>query len=91
VEESLKDALLSAGERLSEALRMGLSERGLPNDVCVVLNGDKVVVASRSNAIRDAELGSAGVPPRPILESIARDAAPAVLLAFSEVWQDRTL
>jgi hypothetical protein len=84
VEESLSHALLAAGERLADALRRGLSEYGLPSEIHIVLDGDRVIVASRSAELRRHEVGQAGYPPGAIMEGIARDAVPEVLQAFVE-------
>ncbi len=75
MEESLKDALLQAGEHLAEAMRAGLSAQGLPSELCVFVEDGRVVVASRSAALRKAELGTAGVAPRAAMEGTARVAA----------------
>ena len=75
MEESLKDALLQAGEHLAEAMRAGLSAQGLPSALCVFVEDGRVVVASRSAALRKCELGSAGVGPRGAVEGTAREAA----------------
>jgi hypothetical protein len=75
LEESVKDALLQAGEHLAEAMRAGLSAQGLPSELCVIVEDGRVVVASRSAVLRKAELGSAGVPPRGAMEETARAAA----------------
>jgi hypothetical protein len=84
VEESLRDGLLAAGESLAEVLRLGLSERGRPSDFSVFLNGNKVVVASRSADLRDDEVGRVGSPPKGIMEGVARDAIPHILQTFVE-------
>jgi hypothetical protein len=75
LEESMKDALLQAGERLAEAIRAELSAQGLPSELCVAVEDGRVVVASRSAAARDAELGAAGVAPLGSMEKAAREAA----------------
>jgi hypothetical protein len=79
LEESLKDALLQAGEHLAEAMRTGLSAQGLPSELCVIVEDGRVVVASRSVALRKAELGWAGSPPRGAMEGAARVAATQVV------------
>lgn len=88
LEESLSEALLAAGELLAEAMRMELSARGLASELTVLVEGERVVIASRSAAVRDAEVGTASRPPAPMMESIAREAAPDLLLAISARLQD---
>ncbi len=83
MEESLKDALLEAGERLAEMFRAGLSRQGLPDEVCLIVDEGRVVVASRSAVVRQAELGEAGTPPRGVMEGLGRDAAPALVEGLS--------
>lgn len=84
MEESLSDALLVAGERLAEALRLGLSELSRPSEIHVVLDGNRIVVASQSAALREEEVGRVGCPPKAIMEGFAREAVPNVLQAFVE-------
>jgi plasmid stabilization system protein ParE len=79
LEERLTDSLLAAAELLAEALRAGLSEQGLPNDLFLRRDGKKVIIASRSAQVREWELGRAGMPPTALMESIARDSAPMVV------------
>jgi len=88
LEESLSDALLAAGERLAEAMRMRLSAHGLPSELTVLVEGERVVIASRSGAVRDAEVGIASKPPRATMERIAREAAPDLLQVISTRLQD---
>ncbi len=88
MEESLSDALLAAGEQLAEAMRLGLSAHGLPSELSVLVEGERVVIASRSGVVRDAEVGTASTPPMGTLESIAREATPALLYAISAKMQD---
>jgi hypothetical protein len=76
LEESVKDALLAAAEHLAEAVRAHLLARGLPDDVCLRVEDGRVVVASRSQVVRRAELGAAGAPPLGVMEGAARDVAP---------------
>ena len=83
MEESLKDALLQAGEHLAEAMRAGLSAQGLPSELCVFVQDGRVVVASRSVALRKAEIGSAGVAPRAAMEGTARVAAAQAVRVLS--------
>jgi hypothetical protein len=83
LEELLNDVLLEAGERLAEALRAGLAEQGLPDELHVRLDAGRVVVASRSHRVREAELGKAGVPPTALMEGIAQESAP-LLVALLE-------
>ncbi len=75
MEETLKDALLQAGEHLAEAMRAELSAQGFPSELCMFVEDGRVVVASRSAALRKAEVGSAGVAPRAAMEGAARGAA----------------
>ena len=84
MEESLRDALLAAGERLAEALRLGLSECGLPSDLYIVFDGERIVVASQSAELRLHELGRVGRPPKAIMVGYARDAVAQVLETFVE-------
>jgi hypothetical protein len=76
LEESVRDALLEAGEHLAEAVRANLLARGLPDDVCLLVEDGRVVVGSRSKLVRRAELGAAGAPPLGVMEEAARDLAP---------------
>ncbi len=80
----MKDALLAVGERLGEALRVGLSAEGLPDEVCLIVEDGRVVVASRSAAVRRAELGAAGQAPRGAMERLARGAASHVVRALAQ-------
>jgi len=84
VEESLTAALFAAGEQLAEALRMGLSAGGLPAELHIVLDGDRVVIASKSAELRLHEVGRVGSPPKGTMEGLARDAVPKALGAFVE-------
>ncbi len=79
MEESIRDALLEAGEHLAEAIRSGLSAQGLPGELSVIVEDGRVVVTSRSAALRTIELGSAGVPPRALMEELGRSAATHVV------------
>jgi hypothetical protein len=79
LEETLNEALLAAGERLAEAMRTGLLNQGLPADLCVFIEGRRVVVGSRSAAVRNGEMGTPSFPPKAVLEWSARDATPALL------------
>ncbi len=88
MDESLSDSLLAAGERLAEAMRTGLAAQGLPSELTVLVDGGRVVIASRSAAVRDAEVGTACRPPRALMESVARDTAPDLLRAISAKLQD---
>ena len=84
MEESIKDALLQAGERLAEAMRAGLSTQGLPHEICLMVEDGRVVVASRSAALRRVELGAAGAGPRAVMEGLAREAAAHAVRGFAE-------
>ena len=84
MEESLKDALLQAGEHLAEAMRAGLSAQGLPSELCVFVEDGRVVVASRSAALRKVEVGAAGMAPRGAMEGTARVAAALAVRVLSE-------
>ena len=84
MEESIKDALLQAGEHLAEAMRAGLSAQDLPGELCVIVEDGRVVVASRSVALRKIELGAAGLPPRAAMEGAARSAAANTVRRFAE-------
>ena len=77
------DALLAAGEQLAEAMRTALAARGLPSDLCVMVDGGRVVVASRSAAVRRAELGEPGIAPGAAMEGAAREAAPLLVHALA--------
>jgi hypothetical protein len=76
MEERLKDALVSAGEMLAEAMRAGLVARGLPGEIGVMARDGRVVVGSTSPAVREGEVGAAGRPPTGVLEAIGRAAVP---------------
>ncbi len=80
----MKDALLQAGERLAEAMRVGLSAEGLPGEVCLIVEDGRVVVASRSAMVRKAEFGSAGVQPRAVMEGAARAAVGHVVRRLAQ-------
>jgi hypothetical protein len=80
----MRDALLQAGERLAEAVRAGLSREGLPSEVCLIVEDGRVVVASRSKAVRLAELGSAAGQPRGVMEGAAREAAAHVVRGLAQ-------
>jgi CRP-like cAMP-binding protein len=84
LEESMKDALLQAGERLAEAVRAGLLAQGLPSDVCLVVEDGRVMVVSRSGAVRQAELGSAGSLPRGGMAAAAHAAAGHVVRKLAQ-------
>jgi hypothetical protein len=82
IEDRLLDALSAAGDILVEAVRARLAEQGHNNSVHVVLRDDRVTVISRDRLVRDAEMGTAGVPPTGQVEMAARDAAASAVLAF---------
>jgi hypothetical protein len=84
MEEKLSSVLLEAGEYLADRLSLGLAERGLPSELSVFLDGHRVVVASHSAALRKAEVGRAGCPPKAIMEGLARDGVPQVLQTLVE-------
>ena len=71
LEEALKEALLHAGGVLTEALRAGLSARGLDADLSVRAEGERVTVVSRSRAVWAAELGEPGKAPSAPVAGIA--------------------
>jgi len=83
LEETLSDALLAAGEQLAEAMRIGLSAQGLPSELTVLVEGERVLIASRSGAVRDAEVGTVSRPPTAMMESMAREASAALVHAIS--------
>jgi hypothetical protein len=85
MEESLMDALASAGEVLAEAMRAGLAAQGLPADVSVFARNGRIVVASRSAAVRDAEVGTRSRAPGAVLEIIGRDNAGRVVAEVAKV------
>jgi hypothetical protein len=68
MDEDLKAALSAAGESLALAVRAELSARGLPDDVHVLVGDGRVVIGSASRAVKEAELGRVGTPPRPSME-----------------------
>jgi len=84
----LSAALLAAGERLAEAMRTGLCRQGLPSELTVLVEGERVVIASRSGAVRDAEIGTAATAPTAMMENIAREAAPDLIREISAKLQD---
>ena len=65
------DALLHAGNILAEALRAGLSARGLDADLSVHAEGARLTVVSRSRAVWAAELGEPGRAPSAPMAGIA--------------------
>ena len=72
LEETLKEALLRAGDVLAEALRGGLLARGLEADLSVRAEDGRVTVVSRSRAVWAAELGEVGCAPSAPVSGIAR-------------------
>jgi hypothetical protein len=69
-------------------MRTGLFGRGLPHEVSVLIDGERVVIASRSGAVRDAEVGTPCSPPKAPMEGIARDATQALLHTIVAKLQD---
>jgi hypothetical protein len=49
-----------------------------------------VVVASRSVAVRDAEMGRSGVAPRAVMESVAAEVAPHVVRGLRDMLEGFT-
>jgi hypothetical protein len=84
----MKDALLQAGERLAEAMRAGLSAQGLPIELCLIVEDGRVVVASRSAALRKIEFGSMEAPPRGVVEGTARDASRHIVRLLAQDLED---
>jgi hypothetical protein len=91
MEESLMDALASAGDMLAEAVRTGLSSQGFPGDVSVFVRDGRIMVASRSAAVRDAEVGTRHRAPGAVLEMIGRDNAGRVVAEVARVLGGRVL
>jgi len=84
MDERLKDALASAGAVLAEAMRAGLSARGLPGELSVRVRDGRVLVVSASAAVRDAEFGAPGRPPAGVLDGISKEAAQQAAAAVAE-------
>ncbi len=82
MEEALKDALLRAGDTLSQALRGGLLARGFEADLTVCAEEGRVTVMSRSRAVWAAELGEPGRPPSAPLSGAAGAASGDVVGAL---------
>lgn len=75
MEEDLSAALAAAGALVAEAVRRRLQDAGLPDDVCVSAAGGRIMIASASSALREAELGRPGAPPRSYVSGAAREVA----------------
>jgi hypothetical protein len=91
MEESLMDALASAGEMLAEVVRTGLAAQGLPGEVSVIVRDGRIMVASRSATVRDAEVGTRRRAPGAVLETIGRDNAGRVVAEVAKVLGGRVL
>ncbi len=91
MEEAVKDALLSAGGVLAEAVRAGLLVRGYAADLQVRAVDGRLTVVSRDDVVWRAETGSAGVAPCAPLTGAARAACGDVVKVLhgrlQEAWR----
>ncbi len=83
LEARLSAALLAGGARLMQAVQAALAARGLPAELEMSVQGNRLRLASRSRAVIDAETGRVGVPPLAPLEDAARAVAPEVARAVA--------
>jgi hypothetical protein len=67
---------------LAATLAQQLAARGLPDNLHMLADGYRIVIASAHRAVRDAELGTENTAPRGVLEQAARTAVPDVLRAM---------
>ncbi len=79
---AIAHALAQAGDCLARLVSERLHQAGQDSALHVLIEQGRVVVASRSAALRDAEAGSAETAPCPLMEHAARDSAPLAARAL---------
>ncbi len=80
-----------AGKLLADAIARRLREQGLPGDVHMAFDGDRIVVGSTHTSVRDAESGNVERQPQGLLEHASREAIPKVIATLASFLRESDL